>query len=804
MNLNMENQFEQLVLPALPLRGLIAFPDMLIHFDVGRIMSIKALEVAMKENQEIFLSAQKDIKTDKPEFTDLFEIGTICEIKQILRLQGDSIRVLVEGKRRARVLEWCGTEPLYAKVETVEEVSSRISEKRKAALIRTVQEKFDIYADYSERLSKDVILTVAAGGKPSFIADYIAQNISIDYTIKQELLEEVNGVKRLEEIIRILSSETEILKIENNIQEKLKYNIDKNQKDYYLREQIKVIQAELGEQDSAEEAQNYLDQIYALKLPDEVSDKLVKEALRLYKMTSSSAESAVIRTYLDTCIELPWNKKTKDKMNLTAARKKLDKDHYGLEKVKERIMEFLAVKKMAPDLKGQVLCLVGPPGVGKTSIAKSIAEAMGKKYVRISLGGVRDEADIRGHRKTYIGAMPGRIMNGLRLAGSKNCLMLLDEIDKMGNDFRGDPASAMLEVLDIEQNYAFRDHFIEVPFDLSEVLFLTTANDISTIPRPLLDRMEVIELSSYTEIEKLQIAKGYLLPKQMRKHGIKRNQLTITDEALQAVIQDYIREAGVRKLEQQLGKLCRKTAKILADGTIKHVKVTSENLQTYLGIAKYKKDYISKKDEIGVVNGLAWTSVGGEMLEVEVNVIPGTGKTQITGNLGNVMEESAKAALTCVRSRANELQINPMFYKESDIHIHFPEAAIPKDGPSAGITITTALISALTGAPVRHQVAMTGEVTIRGRVLPIGGLREKTMAAYRAGMKTVVIPKDNESDLEDIEKVVSENIKFIPASSIEDVIDVAIDFTKREKIKDCEKVAIVPVAKESAVSVIRQ
>ena len=799
----MENNL--LTLPALPLRGLTAFPNMLIHFDVGRIMSIKALEVAMKRNQEIFLSAQMDIKTDRPEPSDLYGIGTVCEIKQILRLQGDSIRVLVEGKKRARVVEWTGTgEPLYAKIEPIQEPVSRVSTMRQEALVRTAQEKFDTYTSYTERISKDVILTVASGGEPGYIADYIAQNISIDYTIKQELLEELNSVKRLEKVIRILSSETEILKIESGIQEKLKYNIDKNQKDYYLREQIKVIQAELGEQEASEEAQDYLGRIYDLQLSEEITDKLVKEAMRLSKMAVSSAESAVIRVYLDTCLELPWHTETKDKINLAAARKKLDRDHYGLEKVKERILEFLAVKKLAPDLKGQVICLVGPPGVGKTSIARSIAETMGKNYVRISLGGVRDEADIRGHRKTYIGAMPGRIINGLRQAGSRNCLMLLDEIDKMGNDFRGDPASAMLEVLDIEQNYAFRDHFLEVPFDLSDVLFLTTANNLSTIPRPLLDRMEVIELSSYTEVEKMEIAKRHLLPKQIEKHGLHKAQLTVTEDALYGIIQDYIREAGVRRLEQNLGKLCRKAAKQIADGEKKRVKITKENLQDYLGGPRYKKDFISKEDEIGVVNGLAWTQVGGEMLEVEINAIPGTGKTEITGNLGKVMSESAKAALTYVRSRAKALGIDPMFYKNTDIHIHFPEAAIPKDGPSAGITITTALVSALTSAPVRHEVAMTGEVTIRGRVLPIGGLREKTMAAYRAGMKTVLIPKDNVCDLQDVEKIVAENIHFIPVATMDEVLEVAVDFTRRENPPykaPKEEIPLAPQPEETVASI---
>ena len=581
-------------------------------------------------------------------------------------------------------------------------------------------------------------------------------------------------------VIRLLGEETEILKIENEIQDELKTQMDKNQREYYLREQIKVIQSELGEQDTAAEAESYRKRVLDLHLPQECEDKLIKEVDRFAKLGGSNAEQGVVRTYLDTVLELPWNKKSEERLDLAEAQSILDRDHYGLKKVKERIMEFLAVKTLAPGLKGQVLCLVGPPGVGKTSIAKSVAEAMGRTYARMSLGGVRDEADIRGHRKTYIGAMPGRIIDALRRAGTSNPLILLDEIDKMGNDFRGDPASAMLEVLDTEQNVAFRDHYIELPFDLSDVLFLTTANDLSTVPRPLLDRMEVIELSSYTEEEKRQIALHHLLPKQMKKHGLEKGQLVLSEKMLGKVIAGYTREAGVRRLEQLLAKLCRKAAKHVADGG-KRLTVSEKNIEELLGTAPYKDDVVSKRDEVGIVNGLAWTSVGGEMLEVEVAVVPGTGKIEVTGNLGNVMQESAKAAVTFVRSRATELSIDPMFYKDNDLHIHFPEAAVPKDGPSAGVTITTALVSALTEAPVRHDVAMTGEVTLRGRVLPIGGLREKTMAAYRAGIKTVVIPKDNEADLQDIEPVVRETLHFVSASRMDTVMETAIDFAKRPK-----------------------
>ena len=784
MNVNDTNN--QRMLPVLPLRGLTAFPDMLIHFDVGRAMSIKALEAAMKDGQWIFLTAQKDLKTDRPTADDLYEVGTICIIKQILRLPGDNIRVLVEGKDRARALHYQksedGGECLKAQVEVLYDILPLGGERREQALVRTVQNRFEEYAALAPRLSSDVALTVAAGGNAGYLADYIAQNIPIDFSVKQEVLEELNVNRRLTFLIRLLTEETEILRIEGDIQEQIKAAIDKNQKDYYLREQIKVIQSELGEQDVSAEAEEYREKIEKLGLPEESASKLRKETERLAKMSGSSAEAGVIRTYLDTVLELPWKTSTRPRHDLERAQKILDRDHYGLEKVKERILEFMAVKTLAPDLKGQVLCLVGPPGVGKTSIARSIAEAMNRKYTRMSLGGVRDEADIRGHRKTYIGAMPGRIIAALRQAGSRNPLILLDEIDKMGNDFRGDPASAMLEVLDTEQNNAFRDHYIEIPFDLSDVLFVTTANDLSTVPRPLLDRMEFIELSSYTAEEKLHIAHDHLLPKLIKKHGLKGTQLIVPEETLSAVISGYTREAGVRRLEQVIAKLCRKAAKKIADGSAKRVTIHPADLEAYLGAPKFKEDNVSKEDEVGIVNGLAWTSVGGEMLQVEVAAVPGTGKIEITGNLGKVMEESAKAAVTFVRSRAEMLRIDPNFYKNTDIHIHFPEAAIPKDGPSAGITMATAIISALTGAPVRHEVAMTGEVTLRGRVMPIGGLREKTMAAYRAGIRTIIIPKDNQVDLEEVEQVVKDHVQFVIAAHMDTVMETAIDFSRRPAV----------------------
>lgn len=771
-------------LPVLPLRGLTAFPHMIIHFDVGRMMSIRALEASMKNGQLIFLTAQRELKTSTPSPGDLYQMGTVCMVRQILRLPGDNIRVLVEGRARALAHQFTMPEEedgcIYAEVEELEDFVYGVTERRAQALVRTAQERFAEYAQNSPRISPDVELTVAEGGDPGWLADYIAQNLPVEVDAKQEILEELNVTRRLAMVIRLLGEETEILKIENEIQDELKTQMDKNQREYYLREQIKVIQTELGEQDTAAEAETYRKRVLDLHLPQECEDKLIKEVDRFAKLGGSNAEQGVVRTYLDTVLDLPWNKKSEERLDLAEAQAILDRDHYGLKKVKERIMEFLAVKTLAPGLKGQVLCLVGPPGVGKTSIAKSVAEAMGRNYARMSLGGVRDEADIRGHRKTYIGAMPGRIIDALRRAGTSNPLILLDEIDKMGNDFRGDPASAMLEVLDTEQNVAFRDHYIELPFDLSDVLFLTTANDLSTVPRPLLDRMEVIELSSYTEEEKRQIALHHLLPKQMKKHGLEKGQLVLSEKMLGAVITGYTREAGVRRLEQLLAKLCRKAAKHIADGG-KRLTVTEKNMEELLGVAPYKDDVVSKKDEVGIVNGLAWTSVGGEMLEVEVAVVPGTGKIEVTGNLGTVMQESAKAAVTFVRSRAESLSIDPMFYKDNDLHIHFPEAAVPKDGPSAGVTITTALVSALTEAPVRHDVAMTGEVTLRGRVLPIGGLREKTMAAYRAGIKTVVIPKDNEADLQDIEPVVRETLHFVPAAHMDTVMETAIDFARRPK-----------------------
>ena len=801
-NNELDNKEELETLPLLPLRGLVAFPDMLIHFDVGRLLSMKALEQSMENKQRLFLTAQKDIRTDTPGEDDLFLVGTVCTVKQILKLPGDNIRVLVEGSYRAFIESFSMEDNcMYATVSRLDTNEGRVSQKRKEALVRTLQDRFEEYAQLSNHVSRDVVLNVIDGSEPGYLADYVAQNAALDFDIKQDILEELHDVRRLEKVIRYIGNEIEILRIETDLQEKLKVQVDKNQREYYLREQMKLIHTELGEEDEEEEAEQYREAIRALHLEEKSEEKLLKEVGRLEKMQPLSAESGVIRTYLDTCLDLPWNTTTEECLDLKEARKVLDRDHYGLEKVKERILEFLAVKSLAPQLKGQVLCLVGPPGVGKTSIVRSVAQAMGRNYARMSLGGVRDEADIRGHRKTYIGAMPGRIMNALTQAGSKNCLILMDEIDKMGADSRGDPAAALLEVLDIEQNNTFRDHFIELPFDLSDVLFITTANDLDTIPRPLLDRMEIIEISSYTEQEKAEIAMRHLLPQQLEHHGLTKSNLSLSRDTMVYMIQTYTKEAGVRKLKQQIARVCRKAAKIIADDQQMHperakkkrVTVTRSNMEKFLGTPRYKKDNVSHRDEIGVVNGLAWTSVGGEMLQVEVNAVPGTGKLIITGNLGKVMEESAKAAVTYVRSVAKELGIDPMFYKDDDIHIHFPEAAIPKDGPSAGVTMTTAIASALSNIPVRCDVAMTGEVTIRGRVMPIGGLKEKTMAAYRSGMKTVIIPKDNEADLQDIDPIVQENVEFVTAETMKTVLDTALRRTEQDHLPAVEALQIPPV-----------
>ena len=773
-----EEKMPLVTLPALALRGLTVYPKMMVHFDVGREASIKALEESMSSNKPIFLVAQKDIRVEAPDMNQLFSVGTVSVVRQILRLPGKSIRVMVEGQYRARLYDLVQTEPfLVAEVEQVEipGIEGKTNSLKAEAAIRQSYELFDRYTELTPKnTSPDMLMNIMSSEDPGYIADFIAQNISMRVLDKQSILDELRPIQRLNKMNRLLHREVEILEMEQNIQRRVQESMTQNQKDAFLREQVRVIQEELGD-DSDSEIATYRKKIAEAKLPEEVEEKLLKEVTHLEKQPFGSAEASVLRNYLDVCLELPWTKTSKERINVQAARKILDADHFGLEEVKERILEFLAVKQLAPDLRGQIICLVGPPGVGKTSIGMSMAKAMNRKLARISLGGVHDEAEIRGHRKTYVGAMPGRIMSALRQAGTKNPLLLLDEIDKLGSDMRGDPASALLEVLDSEQNSTFRDHFVELPFDLSDVLFITTANTTSTIPKPLLDRMEVIELASYTDEEKLQIARNHLIPKQLKRHGLKKSQLKLTDDAIREVIVSYTRESGVRILERELGSLCRKAAMAIVSDGVKSVSVTGDNLEQYLGPRKYYPEKNGMENQVGLVNGLAWTSVGGTLLEAEVNVLDGSGKIEITGNLGNVMKESAKAAFSYIRSRAVQLGVEPNFYKEKDIHIHFPEGAVPKDGPSAGITMCTAMVSALTGIPVRGDVAMTGEITLRGRVLPIGGLREKSMAALRNGIHTVIIPKDNEADLEKIDQTVRNALHFIPVSHVDQVLANALE-----------------------------
>ncbi|MCC8076302.1 MAG: endopeptidase La [Clostridiales bacterium] len=762
-------------MPAMALRGLTIFPGMTVHFDVGREASIRALNVAMEDGDTIFLVTQRDLSVEEPEQKDLYGMGTIVAVRQLLRLPGDNVRIMVEGLSRARLVELRETKPyLIAAVEKIPNVTIS-GTPRSEAVLRQTYELFEHYAELSPKMAPEVVLTVISSRDPAYLADFIAQNIAIRTEDKQSILDEMRPLRRLEKLNAILKREGEVLELEHDLDDKMQEHMNQVQKDYYLREQLKVIQSELGEgEDSDSDLQEYADKIAQANLPQEVEEKLNKELKRLAKQPFGSAEGSVIRNYLDVCLDLPWNKRTKERVNLEAARKVLDADHYGMEKVKERILEFIAVRKLAPDLRGQIICLAGPPGVGKTSIAASLAKAMNRKMARISLGGIHDEAEIRGHRKTYIGAMPGQIIKAVEKAGSSNPLILLDEVDKLGSDYKGDPSSALLEVLDAEQNATFRDNFLELPFDLSDVLFITTANDLGAVPAPLRDRMEVIELSSYTDEEKLQIARRHLLPKEMKRHGVNGRNFRVTDDAIREIIAGYTMESGVRQLERQLARLCRRGAMQLVSGETKRVTVNGDNLETFLGIRKYHRERYDHTPQVGVVNGLAWTSVGGEMLEVEVNVLPGTGKVEPTGNLGSVMQESCHSAISYIRSAADKLGVPADFYQNKDIHIHFPEGAVPKDGPSAGVTITTAIVSALTNTPVKPDVAMTGEVTLRGRVLPIGGLREKTMAAYRAGMKTVIIPRDNEKDLEEIDPTVAGALRFVTASQVDAVLAEAL------------------------------
>ncbi len=762
-------------MPVIALRGLTVFPNVLIHFEIARDASVRALEAAMTAGSPIFLVGQKEIDLEEPGMDDLYQVGTISNIRQILRMPGDNVRVMVEGAARGTLLQLLRTEPhLEAEVREIQVPASPAQGSAKTeALIRATYELFQDYAELSPKLSPDLMIHVLASQDPGHIADYITQNIPMRNSDKQLILEELRPTRRLEKLHRLLEREVEILSLDQEIQERAREHMNGHQREYYLREQMKAIQTELGEE--ADEIEEYREKIARAKLPDPVREKLNKELGRLTKQSYSSSESTVLRNYLDVCLELPWGKNTKEKVSVSAVQKVLDQDHFGLDKVKRRVLEFVAVRQLAPELKGQIICLAGPPGVGKTSIAMSMARAMNRKLARISLGGVSDEAEIRGHRKTYVGAMPGRIISAINQAQSCNPLILLDEIDKLGHDHRGDPASALLEVLDGEQNATFRDNFLEIPFDLSQVMFITTANTTDTIPRPLLDRMEVIELSSYTDEEKVQIAKKHLLPKELKRHGLSKAQLKVSDGALREIIAAYTRESGVRVLERRLAAICRKAAmKVVSDGD-KAVRVTDKDLEEYLGVPKYHPERQALEERVGVVNGLAWTSVGGELLEVEVNVIPGSGKVELTGNLGDVMKESAHAALSFIRSQADRLDLPADFYKERDLHVHFPEGAVPKDGPSAGIAITTAMVSALTGVSVRRGIAMTGEVTLRGRVLPIGGLKEKTMAAFRNGIKTVIIPAENAKDLEEIDQTVRKALQFILVERADQVLSHALN-----------------------------
>ncbi|MCF2664250.1 endopeptidase La [Oscillibacter valericigenes] len=766
-------------IPVLALRGLTVFPHMTMTFDVERRISIRALERAMEEDQEIFLVTQREIGTETPGEKDLYAVGTISHITQILRLSKNSIRVMVEGRRRARLRRLWQTEPfLQANVEELEEPAQSEAFQRSPrteALLRQTWNLFSEYAELAGSIPEEVVTTVMDGRDVGYLADFIAQNIALRFDDKQEILEELAPFIRLRKLNGFLARECNVLGFEHEMEGKVRDQLARTQRDQILRTQIRVLQNELGEgEDGDDELDTYRQKIQALELDEDTTKHLLKEVTKLSKQPFGSAEGAVIRGYLDVCLEMPWNTYTKERVSVDAARKVLEKDHYGLEKVKERILETIAVRQMNPEGKGQIICLVGPPGVGKTSIAISVAKALNRKLARLSLGGVRDEADIRGHRKTYIGSMPGRIIEAISRSGSMNPLLLLDEIDKMGNDYRGDPAAALLEVLDSEQNHSFRDHFLEIPVDLSKVMFITTANTIETIPRPLLDRMELIQLSSYTDEEKVQIARRHLLPKQMEEHGLKKGSVRVSDDVLRAVIRDYTRESGVRLLERRLAAICRKAdMRMLSDG-VKRITVTENDLPKLLDCQPYPPALHTEKEEIGVVNGLAWTEAGGEILEVEVNVMEGTGKLELTGNLGDVMKESAQAALSCLRSRAAVLGIPADFYKTRDIHVHFPEGAVPKDGPSAGIAMATAMLSALTDRKIKAGVAMTGEITLRGRVLPIGGLREKTMAARRNGIGTVLIPKDNVRDLEDIDQTVRAALRFIPVATVDEVFAAAL------------------------------
>nr|WP_211229883.1 endopeptidase La [Desulfovirgula thermocuniculi] len=762
------------VLPLLALRGILVFPHMVIHLDVGREKSVRAIEQAMMGERVIFLATQKEAQTDDPGPDDIYQFGCVAEIKQLLKLPGGTLRVLVEGLARGRVLHYLSEEP-YFKVEIEQYGEHFVKTPEIEALMRHLVSQFEQYVKLSKRIPPETMVSVINLEDPGRLADAVASHLPLRLEEKQQVLEAVDIVQRLEKLCALVAKELEIVELERKINVRVRKQMERTQKEYYLREQMKAIQKELGEKDErTAEAEEYREKIAEAKLPKEVEEKALKEVERLEKMPPMAAESAVIRTYLDWLLALPWNKVTKDRLDIKVAEAILEEDHYGLKEVKERILEYLAIRKLNKKMKGPILCFVGPPGVGKTSLGRSIARALERKFVRISLGGVRDEAEIRGHRRTYVGALPGRIIQGMRNAGSKNPVFLLDEIDKMSMDFRGDPSAALLEVLDPEQNNSFSDHYIEVPFDLSSVMFITTANVTHTIPRPLLDRMEVIHIPGYTEEEKVQIAIRHLLPKQLKEHGLTKEMFTITEPAIRRIIREYTRESGVRNLERQIATLCRKAAKRIVAEETKRVRITAQNLEKYLGRPKYRYGVAEQEDQVGVATGLAWTEVGGDTLAVEVTVYRGSGKLTLTGKLGDVMKESAQAAYSYVRSRAGELGISEDFFEKHDIHIHVPEGAIPKDGPSAGITIACALASAITGRKVRHDVAMTGEITLRGRVLPVGGIKEKVLAAHRAGINTVILPKDNNKELEEIPPYVRNKMEFIHVEHMDEVLKIAL------------------------------
>ena len=768
---------KKLHLPTIALRGLVVFPNNLVHFEVGREKSIAAVEWAMANNSNVFLVAQKSMDTTEPQQADLFSYGVVAEVKQVLRVSGDLVKVLVEGKYRAKLsaLDASG-DFLLSEVRPAPVRAGKADDAVETeALLRALKAGFDEYLGMNPRLGKDVVFAIVSSDDPAFLSEYMPANLLFRYEDKQAVMDEGTLNRRLKKLIEMLRRECQVMKIEKEIAEKVNESMDKNQRDYYLHEQLHIISDELGEGDDTHaEADEYRRRITELPLAEDSEKKLLKEVDRLAKMQGSNQEATVIRTYLDTCLDLPWNTFTVDDLDISRAQQILDRDHYGLKKVKDRILETLAVRKLAPDVKAQIICLVGPPGVGKTSIARSIAESMGRKYVRISLGGVRDEAEIRGHRRTYIGAMPGKIITAMISAKSANPLMLLDEIDKLAGDFRGDPAAALLEALDPEQNSTFNDHFIDIPFDLSHVLFITTANDLGSIPGPLRDRMDVIELPSYTRVEKYNIARKHLLPKQLKACGL-TGKVTLSQSALYGIIDGYTREAGVRNLERTITSVLRKCARKIAAGEVESVSVTGTMLEQLLGPRFVKPDFLNRTNAVGIANGLAWTSVGGETLPIEVQVMDnGSGKITVTGSLGDVMKESAQLAVTWVRVHAAEYGIDPEKLKKCDLHIHAPEGAVPKDGPSAGVTLTTALVSCLSGIPVRGDVAMTGEITLHGNVLPIGGLREKSMAAYREGMKTVLIPKDNEPDLYEVDDEVKKNLTFLPMQSLTQVLNAAL------------------------------